>query len=314
MYPRKDNLQIGAKKTAVRRGCRALPAWLTWSRGMTGMGRTMRISPVNGALGAEITGVNLAQMDDATAEAVRQAFFDHLVLAFPDQDLAPGAQVAFTELFGPVNPHPLRTRDSVEGFPAVLILENRPGRPGAPNDYWHSDISHAKQPPSASVLHAKTIPAGRGDTMFCNMYAAWEALSPVMQGMLAPLNALHSGMATYQRSLGRNDARRIDPGEVKPPCAHPIMRTHPKTGRKALFVNPHFTTGIEGMTEDESKPLLNVLYEVATKPENVYRHRWREGDVLMWDNRVTMHYAVLDYTEDMPRKLHRTTAGGEVPA
>ena len=149
--------------------------------------------------------------------------------------------------------------------------------------------------------------------MFCNMYRAHDALSETYRALIKDLNAVHSGMATLARSLEQNDARVIDPAEVKPPRAHPIVRTHPGTGRPALFVNPHFTTGIEGMTEEESLPVLNTLYELATQPENVYRHRWRAGDVVMWDNRCTMHYAVMDYTEDMPRRLHRTTAGGEVP-
>jgi len=273
----------------------------------------MKISRLSGALGAEIRDVDLARLDKAAQDAIRKAWHEHLVLVFPDQDLAPGDQVAFTELFGPVAPHPLRTRDTVDGFPTVLILENRPGRPGAPNDYWHSDISHAERPPSASVLHARTVPDGRGDTMFCNMYRAYDALSETMQRIVRGLSALHSGMATYTRSLGNNDARPIDPAEIKPPRAHPVVRTHGETGRKSLFVNPHFTIGFDGMTEAESRPLLDALCAIATRPENVYRHRWRAGDVVMWDNRCTMHYAVMDYTEDMPRLMHRTTAGGEVP-
>lgn len=273
----------------------------------------MKVRQLNGALGAEISGVDLGRLDEAAGAAIREAYHENLVLVFPDQDLPPGAQVKFTELFGPVEPHPLRTRQTVDGFPAVLILENRKGRPGARNDYWHSDISHAERPPSASVLHALEIPEGRGDTMFCNMYRTYAALSDRYRDLLRGLNALHSGMATYLRSLERSDARPIDPSEVKPPRAHPMVRSHPETGRPALYVNPHFTTQIEGMTEEESRPVLNTLYEIATRPENIYRHRWRVGDVVMWDNRCTMHYAILDYTEDMPRLLHRTTAGGDIP-
>jgi taurine dioxygenase len=273
----------------------------------------MKLSELSGALGAEVRGVDLARLDNAAGAAIRDAFHEHLVLVFRDQDLRPADQVAFTALFGPVEPHPLQTRRTVDGFPAVLVLENRKGRPGARNDYWHSDISHAEQPPSASVLHALDVPEGRGDTMFCNMYRAYEGLSGGLREVLRGLSALHSGMATYARSLEHSDARPIDAAEVKPPRAHPVVRTHPGTGRSALFVNPHFTTGFDGMTEDESRPLLDTLYAFATRPENVYRHRWRAGDVVMWDNRCTMHYAVMDYTEDMPRLLHRTTAGGEVP-
>ena len=274
----------------------------------------MDTKPLCGALGLEISNIDLATVGDNEMGVIREAFLDSHVLVFPDQDLSPAAQVAFTEVFGPVEPHPLRTRATVDGFPAVLILENQPGKPGAPNDYWHSDISHADVPPAASCLHALKIPDGHGDTMYCNMVAAYEGLSEGLKRMIAPLNALHSGMATYERSLKSNDARKIDPSEIKPPQSHPIVRTHPHSGKKSLFVNPHFTIGIEGMSDEESQPILDVLYAAALKPENIYRHRWRAGDLLIWDNRATMHYAVMDYTEDMPRKMHRTTAGGEVPS
>lgn len=273
----------------------------------------MRIKELCSALGAEVRGLDLARLDDAERSAIRKAFHKHLVLVFPNQNLAAGAQVEFTELFGPVEPHPLRTRRTVDGFSAVLILENRKGQPGARNDYWHSDISHAERPPAVSVLHALQVPDGRGDTMFCNMYRAHEALSTEMREALRDLRALHSGMITYTRSLEHNDARTMEPAEVKPPRAHPVVRTHPVTGRPALYVNPHFTIGFEDMTEAESRPLLNTLYDVAVKPENIYRHRWRAGDVVMWDNQCAMHYAVRDYTEDMKRLLHRTTAAGDVP-
>jgi len=274
----------------------------------------MQITPLSGALGAEITGVDLANLDAATGAAIKDAFHEHLVLVFPDQDVPPAAQVSFTELFGPVEPHPLKTRATVDGFPHVLIIENKPGKPGAPNDYWHSDISHAEMPPAVSVLHALKIPGdGRGDTMFCNMVKAFDGLSETLRDTLTGMRALHSGQATYKRSLGHSDARRINPDEVKPPRAHPVVRTHPETGRAALFVNPHFTISLEDMTAEESKPVLDVLYAAATKHENIYRHKWRVGDVLMWDNRAAMHYACYDYDDTMPRKLHRTTSGGDVP-
>ena len=273
----------------------------------------MRTKELCNALGAEVEELDLARLDDEQRMAVREIFHEHLVLVFPNQDLPAAAQVEFTELFGPVEPHPLRTRRTVDGFPEVLVLENRKGQPGARNDYWHSDISHAEQPPAVSILHAIKVPNGHGDTMFCNMYHAYEALPMEMREALRDLRALHSGMITYTRSLEHNDARIIDPGEVEAPCAHPVVRTHPVTGRPALYVNPHFTTRLADMAEDESRPLLNTLYDVAVKPENIYRHRWRAGDVVMWDNRCTMHYAVMDYTEDMERLMHRTTAAGDVP-
>ena len=274
----------------------------------------MRIKCINGALGIEVCDVDLNNISNQTSEDLLDLYNKHLVLMFRDQNLSPAAQIAFSELFGQVNPHPLRTRPSVDGFPQVLILENQLGRPGAPNDYWHSDISHAKKPPSATVLHSLTIPEGRGDTMLCNMVRAYENLSTNVREVIQELKALHSGMATLERSVrSASDARPIDPSEIKPPQAHPIVRKPKGTNQSAIYVNPHFTIGVEHLEAEEGNWILNNLYKIATQPENIYRHQWCVGDVLVWDNRRTMHYAVRDYTEDMPRKLHRCTASGEIP-
>ena len=150
--------------------------------------------------------------------------------------------------------------------------------------------------------------------MLCNMVRAYENLSDHTVEMIQGLRALHSGMATFERSIASaSDARPIDPSEIKPPRAHPIVRIPAGTGQKAIFVNPHFTIGIENLEAEVGDWILNHLYKIATQPEIIYRHQWRAGDVLVWDNRRTMHYAVRDYTEDMPRKLHRCTARGEIP-
>ena len=273
----------------------------------------MELRRLCGALGAEVMGLDLSRPLEAdTGRAVVEAFHDHVVLVFRDQSVSPAMQVEFTRLFGEPREHPLKTRASVEGHHEVLIIETRPGRIGARNDYWHSDISHSACPPSASILHALAIPSGLGNTMFCNMYAAWDQLSEGMREMLAPLRAEHSGEPTMRRAREEStDALPIS--EVPAPALHPVARTHPRTGRKALFINPHFTMRFEDMTREESAPLLDFLVRHATRPENIYRHRWATGDVLMWDNRSTMHYAVRDYEESMPRLMHRTTAGGEVP-
>jgi taurine dioxygenase len=265
------------------------------------------------ALGAEIRGADLSQPLDATAvECIRSAFLEHIVLVIRGQSLSPAAQIAFTELFGAVEPHPLASRRGLPDFPQLMVLENRPGKPGARNDFWHSDISHAECPPAVSLLHALEVPEGRGDTMFCSMYAAYEQLSSGMQRFLEKLQALHSGEATARRNREEpSDALPIL--EVPPPLSHPVVRTHPETGRKALYVNPFFTQCFSDMSEPESAPILNYLHELATRPENVYRHRWQKGDVLFWDNRCAMHYAVKDYDEHMPRLMHRTTAAGDRP-
>lgn len=273
----------------------------------------IEVTLLGAALGARIDGVDLSTaLDDATLAAVRAAFLDHLVLVFPGQHLSPERQVAFTGRFGAVEPHPMRSRPGVEGFPEVMILENRPGRPGARTDDWHSDITCAERPPALSVLHAIEVPEGRGDTMFCNMYAAYQDLSETLRRTLDGMAALHSGQSLADRNnQPGTDALPI--ADVPPPVSHPVVRCHPESGRRALFVNPGFTIAFAGMTCDESEGLLRYLYARATRPENVYRHRWSPGDVVMWDNRCAMHSAVHDYDETMPRLMHRTTAAGDSP-
>jgi len=273
----------------------------------------LTITALGGALGAEVAGVDLARaMDDGSFHEVERAFAEHLVLVFRDQALSPAEQVAFTRRFGAVEPHPLRSRRGVEGFPEVLVIENQPGRPGARNDEWHSDITCSEQPPALSVLQALVVPEARGATMFCNMYRAYETLSDGMRRMLDGLSALHSAESLVKRNNEPGtDALPIV--QTPPPVSHPVVRTHPVTGRRALFINPSFTIAFDGMTREESVPLLHYLYDHATRPENVYRHTWRAGDVLMWDNRCTMHYAVHDYDDTMVRLMHRTTAAGDRP-
>ena len=267
------------------------------------------VRSLSGALGAEITGVDLSKpLDDAVFAEIRRAFHDHLVIFFRDQAISPADHVAFTERFGPVEAHPLGSRRGLRDYPSVMVLENRPGKLGPRNDFWHSDISFGEEPPAASVLYAIEITEGRSDTMFCNMYAAWESLSPGLRQMLRPLTAVH----TAER-LVREVPSRLSVKDAPPGVTHPVVRTHPETRRNALYINPHYTWNFTGMTPEESWPLLDYLTREATKHENIYRHCWRPGDLLMWDNRCTMHYAVRDYDDTMPRFLHRTTAAGFRP-
>ncbi|MDD9878560.1 MAG: TauD/TfdA family dioxygenase [Magnetovibrio sp.] len=267
------------------------------------------VKPASGTLGAEITGVDLSKpLDDATFAEVRQAFLDHLVIFFRGQDLPPASHVAFTERFGALEPHPLGSRRGLDDHPAVMVLENRPGKLGPRNDFWHSDISFAERPPALSMLHAIEVTEGRADTMFCNMYTAYEELSDTLRAILDGLGAVHDAEILVNEVPSRVQATEVPPGIV-----HPVVRTHPETGRKALFVNPYFTRRFDGMSTEESAPLLDYLYARATRHENIFRHNWRAGDVLMWDNRAAMHYAVRDYDDTMPRFLHRTTAAGDRP-
>ena len=164
----------------------------------------------------------------------------------------------------------------------------------------------------ASLLYGLEVPEGRGDTMFCNMYAAWDGLSLGLRTLLSGMTAMHSAETLVARNRsGENSEQSIS--QLPEPVEHPVARTHLETGRKALYVNEYFTRHFADMTEAESRPLLDYLIAFATRPENVYRHRWRQRDILMWDNRCTMHYGVRDYSEEHRRVMHRTTAQGDRP-
>ena len=273
----------------------------------------LSVTPLAPNIGARIDGADLSEpLDAETAEAVRGALFEHIVLVVRGQDLSGPEQIAFTACIGPPVPHPLAARPGIDPDGLCLVFENRPGLRGARNDFWHSDISCVTEPPAVSILHAVTVPEGRGDTLFCNMYEAWERLSPGFKALLGPLTAVHDGDALRRRNL---EAATDSPAEldVPPPATHPVVRRHPETGRPALYTNTFFTSRFTGMTVRESRPLLELIEEIATEPDNVYRHQWQAGDVVMWDNRCAMHYAHYDYDPDEPRRMHRTTAGGERP-
>lgn len=277
--------------------------------------QSIEVHPLTGAIGARVTGVDLSQdLDNETFSQIVNALNEYLVLTFPGQDLTPAAQSAFSQRFGPVEGHPYGARQGVDNQnPEVIVLETKPGRRGARNDFWHSDISASERPPAMSFLHARIVPEGRGDTLFCNMYRALETLSPGMQAILRTMDAMHSPDAIRRRNLAEPDTDSPQIPEGLASFRHPAVRTHPDTGRDALYVNTFFTTQFADMTIEESRPILDYLMAHATRPENVYRHRWTAGDLVMWDNRVTMHYAVRDYDENQPRRMHRSTAGGDRP-
>ena len=273
----------------------------------------LELNPLCGALGAEVHGVDLSEdLESATMNAIKEAFHDNIVLLFRKQNLTPAQHVDFTNFFGPVEAHPLGSREGAQAQPEILVLENRADTPAPRNDFWHSDISFAECPPLGSVLHALEVPGeGLGDTLFCNMYKVFEELSQGLQNTLEGLRALHSAEALVMRNnADDNNAKPIS--AIPDLVSHPVVRTHPETGRKALYVNPYFTENFEGWTVEESRLMIDWLTKRATRQENIYRHRWRKGDVLMWDNRCAMHYAVYDYGSK-PRLFHRATAAGDRP-
>ena len=217
-------------------------------------------------------------------------------------------KVPAIDVCGAGEPHPLGSRRGLEQFPQVMVLENRKGKLGPRNDLWHSDISYGEIPPLGSALYAIEVTQGRADTMFNNMYAAYEKLSPGLRATLDTLQAVHTA-----EPLVREVPSRLSVKEAPPGVVHPVVRTHPETGRKALYVSPWFTSHFVGWTVDESQALLEYLIAEATQHENIYRHHWRVGDFLMWDNRCAMHYGVRDYDDTMPRFLWRVTAAGDRP-
>ena len=277
----------------------------------------IEITPVAGALGAEISGVDLARFDDATFEKIRRAFTDHLVLFFRDQSLSPEDQVTLTRRFGPVLRVPYVAHLKEHPDVIAVLKEAEERQISTFGNAWHSDFSFLAEPPAGSLLYALEAPSYGGDTLWSNMYIAYEALSEGMRRMLEGLKAIHTGKP-YGRQGGAGikgsksiQITRGDP-EADRETAHPVIRTHPESGRKALFVNAIYTTRFQGMTEAESRPLLDFLFEHAIRPEFTCRFRWSPGALAIWDNRCTLHYAVNDY-DGSRRLLHRTTFAGERP-
>lgn len=281
--------------------------------------RRIDVRPIAGALGAEVLGVDLSQpLDDATFAEIEHAFHDRLVLFFHDQQLTPEQHLAFSRRFGPLSRSPY-VKHMAEYPDIIAVLKEADERNISTfGNAWHSDFSFLEEPPMGSVLYAREVPAHGGDTLFANMYSAYEALSEGMRRMLDGINAMHSGrpygMGGVPADLEVSRSIEIERNrpEADREVAHPVVRVHPVTGRRALFVNSIYTTRFEGMTEAESRPLLQFLYDHAVRPEFTCRLRWRANDLAVWDNRCTMHYAVNDY-DGSRRLMHRTTIKGERP-
>ena len=281
---------------------------------------TFEVRPFHGALGAELIGLDLAApLPDADFARVHRAHLDHHVLVFRDQRITPRQQIDFSRRFGPLQIHVLH-QFQLPGHPEVLVVSNivENGRPiglGDAGHYWHSDLSYKDKPSLGSLLHAQELPAEGGDTLFANMHLAWDTLPPALKTVVHGLRAEHSYLAKYEelraRSPWRPKLSEAQIAEVKP-VEHPVVRTHPETGRPALFVSEHFTTRIVGLPEDESRDLLAQLFAHSVKPEHVYRHRWQPHDLVFWDNRSVMHLAA-GTPDHLRRRLNRTTIEGDVP-
>jgi taurine dioxygenase len=276
------------------------------------------VRPVAPACGAEITGVELASAGDAAWADIGDALARHAVLFVRDQLLTPDQQVALTARLGPVLRVPYITHLDEHPDVIAVLKEADERNISTFGGTWHSDFSFLDEPPSLTLLHAVELPPVGGDTLWSSQTAAYDALSTGMRRLLEPLRAVHTGRphgtsgpgpdAAVSRSVGMV---RNDPAADRE-VSHPVVRVHPVTGRRALFVNPVYTQRFEGMTDAESRPLLQFLVEHGTRPEFTCRLRWEPGTLAIWDNRCLLHLAVNDY-DGSRRLLHRTTVAGESP-
>jgi taurine dioxygenase len=271
------------------------------------------VRPLSGSVGAELLGVDLgATLLDDTVAALRQALLDHQVICFRDQDLPPDRFLALARRFGTPIEYPFVK--GIEGYPEIIAVAKLPNETVNFGGVWHSDTTYLAQPPMATLLVAREVPEFGGDTIFANQYRAYETLSPAMQQLLSSLSGVSSS-AKADASRTREDRIRSDgTAEARKllTAAHPVVRTHPETGRKALFVNVAHTVGFAGMTEEESRPLLSFLFRHQIRPEFTCRFRWRPGSLAIWDNRCVQHYAVNDY-HGQKRVMQRITLAGDTP-
>jgi len=271
------------------------------------------IRPIAGALGAEIHGIDLSQeLDDETIAEVRQALLDHLVIFFRGQDITPARHLDFARRFGEIVEYPLVK--GLEGYPEIMTVVKLEHEKVNFGGLWHSDTTYLEQPPLGSILLARELPPFGGDTLFANMYLAYETLSDGMKALLGPLKGVSTSnlqRVSDTRSERMKDAAKVTPREVLT-ATHPVVRTHPETNRKALYVNGAHTCRFDGMTEEESAPLLAYLYAHQTRPEFTCRFRWEPGSIAFWDNRCTQHNPINDY-HGHKRVMHRITIAGDTP-
>ena len=270
------------------------------------------VRPLTSRIGAEICGVDLSQnLPQATISEIRQVLLDYLVIFFRDQDITPEQQIAFVSKFGKTDIYPFVK--GLDDYPQITPVLKLPDETVNFGGIWHSDTVYLDKPPMGTVLYAKELPPMGGDTLFANQYLAYENLSAPLRGFLKGLKAVNSatkGTAAATRSdrvadAGTGESRVLE-------AIHPVVRTHPETGRKALYVNTGHTVRFEGMSEEESRPILEYLFQHQIKPEYCCRFVWTPGAVAFWDNRCAQHYPVNDY-HGYKRLLHRITLKGEMP-
>ncbi len=285
---------------------------------------TLDVEPLSGTIGAVIGGLDLRDLDDATVAAVRRVWLDRKVVFFPAQDLTPEEHLAFARRFGEITEgHPVIP--GIDGHPEIFEIDYNVRSRRLRDTYgdvatagrgiaWHTDVTYVPRPPMGSILRAVEVPTAGGDTLFSDQQAALAALSPTMQAFLATLTARHDGKRSFQALLDALGEGRWE-GEAfteLEPSVHPVVRTHPETGERSLFVNPGFTRRIVELARSESDALLAFLHAHSVKEEFTVRYRWRAGDVGFWDNRTTQHMVVGDFgVQD--RVIQRVVLKGDEP-
>lgn len=278
------------------------------------------IRPLAAVTGAEIIGIDLSrELTTADFTQVHRAHLDHHLLVFRDQRITPQQHVDFSRRFGRLMIHVLH-QFHLPGHPEILIVSNivEDGKPiglGDAGKYWHSDISYKELPSLGSLLHAQELPAQGGDTLFADMHVAYDTLPAALREAIEGKRAVHSYLAKYgqlqKEGSWRPNLSAQQVAQVQE-VVHPVVRTHPETGRRALFVSEGFTTHIEGLPEDESRQILDELFAHSIRPEHIYRHQWQPHDLVFWDNRSLIHLAG-GTPDHLRRKLYRTTIEGDVP-
>jgi taurine dioxygenase len=272
----------------------------------------IEVRPSAGAIGAEIHNVDVsADLDEGTVGDIRQALLDHCVIFFRDQKLDVARHKAFTRRFGEIFIHP--NYKGTQADPEIIVITREPGDKKIVGEDWHADTTMMPEPPMGAILYAIEVPPYGGDTLFANQYLAYETLSDGMKKMLSGMRALHSDRMVAGPQANKNAFRatkvREDAEWRETVSAHPVVVTHPETGRKLLYVNASYTVGFEGMTEAESKPLLGYLLEHGHRPEFTCRFRWETGSIAFWDNRVCKHLAIHD-AGPFRRVMRRTQIAG----
>jgi len=267
-------------------------------------------------LGVEVCDVDVAKsMSEQSFGEIYRAFLDNGILLFRNQDITREQHIEFSRRFGELDRHDSLPRDRRKDHPELLMVTNEPKNDGSPSDtkytgrQWHSDMSFTTEPSLGSLLKSYAVPEVGGDTLFANMYMAYDTLSDGMKKLIANLHGIHMSGTRKLANDNTGVDRMQEQKKINPPVAQPVVRVHPETGRKALYIGEKVKR-FDGMTDEESRPLIDYLVRHATKPEFVYRHMWRKNDIVVWDNRCTMHQALGDFDETQLRHMERTTVLG----